>query len=412
MATKPRFALPITLVGEAPRVLIVGGGAVGTRKAATLVDAGCAVTVIAREASPKLTDMDTAGRITLHLREYRPGDGDGFDLVVTATGNRALAESIALDVRARGGLVNCADAPELGNVHLPATLREGSLTVAVSTGGASPGLAARVRDFLRAGISPRLASVFRRDADDSERGTGTVFLVGAGPGDPDLITLAATAALAQADVILYDMLVNPELLRFARRDAIREFVGKTAGGEYTPQAEINQRLYAHAVAGRTVVRLKGGDPFLFGRGSEEWRFLAERGVRVECVSGVSSAFAAITAAGYPLTERERCDSVFVTTGHRSVSPGTRLVPDYDPGVVAIVLMASKSLAEVLAAFREHGWSDATPTVMISRATLPDQRHVASTLGDIADASRAAQLATPALLAVGDALDAPIVNPRP
>ncbi|MCC6159361.1 MAG: uroporphyrinogen-III C-methyltransferase [Deltaproteobacteria bacterium] len=410
--TPPRNTLPITLVGESLRVLVVGGGAVGTRKTETLLEAGCTVSVIAREAPARVIELASAHRIALHVREYRHGDAGGFDLVVSATGDRDLATSIADEVRARGGLFNCADAPELGNVHLPAVFREGSVSVAVSTGGDSPGLATRVRDFLRASISPRLVEAVWRGADVSSEGPGTVFLVGAGPGDPDLITLAAISALARADVILYDMLVNPELLRFARREAIREFVGKSAGGEYTPQAEINERLYAHAVAGRTVVRLKGGDPFLFGRGSEEWRYLAERGVPVECVNGVSSAFAAITAAGYPLTERERCDSVFVTTGHRSVSPGTRLVPDYDPGVVAIVLMASKSLAEVLAAFREHGWSDATPAVMISRATLPDQRHVASTLGEVAEASRTAQLATPALLAVGDALDAPIVSPRP
>lgn len=410
--SRPRITLPITLMGESLRVLVVGGGAVGTRKTETLLESGCTVTVVAREASARLTELAGAGRINLRMRHYLTGDADGFDFVVTATGDRALAATIAGEVRARGGIVNCADAPELGNVHLPAVFREGAVSVAVSTGGETPGLAVRIRDFLRAIFVRSIRGAFQNGHGVSAASPGTVLLVGAGPGDPDLITLAGTAALALADVVLYDMLVNPDLLRFARRDTILEFVGKTAGGEYTPQREINERLLAHALDGRTVVRLKGGDPFLFGRGSEEWRYLVERGIRVECVNGVSSAFAAITAAGYALTERERCDSVFVTTGHRSVSPGTRLVPDYDPGVVAIVLMASKSLAEVLAAFRTHGWSDETPALMISRATLPDQQHVASTLCGIAEASRAASLATPALLAVGDALDAPIIRPRP
>ncbi len=409
--TKPAVTLPLTWVGDAPRVLVVGGGSVGTRKALTLLDAGCSPVVIAREASPQLIGLAAEKRIDLRVREFQPGDADDFDLVVTATGDRDLARVIADDVRARRGLINCADAPELGNVQFPAAFRDGPLTVAVSTGGEQPGVAARVRDFVRASIPANLASDLARAADKSKRGPGMVILAGAGPGETDLITLAAARSLARADVILYDMLVNPDLLRFARADALREFVGKTAGGEYTPQREINERLHAHAIEGRTVVRLKGGDPFLFGRGSEEWRYLTERGVAVECVNGVSSAFAAITAAGYALTERERCDSVFVTTGHRSVSPGTRLVPDYDPGIVAIVLMASKSLAEVLAAFRAHGWSDETPAVMIARATLPDQRHVASNLGGIAEAISSARLATPALLAVGDALDAPILTRR-
>jgi uroporphyrin-III C-methyltransferase/precorrin-2 dehydrogenase/sirohydrochlorin ferrochelatase/uroporphyrin-III C-methyltransferase len=238
-------------------------------------------------------------------------------------------------------------------------------------------------------------------------GPGPVILVGAGPGDPELATLAAAAALARADVVLYDMLVNPRLLEWAPQDAEREFVGKRGGGEYTPQHEINASLRRHALAGRTVVRLKGGDPFLFGRGSEEWRYLTDHGFAVECVNGVSSAFAALTAAGYALTERERCDAVFVTTGARSVSPGSRLIPDHDPGLIVIVLMSSKSLTDVLAGFEPKGWPAETPAVVISRATLPDQRTHAATLstlmGDLADDP----LPTPSLLAVGNALDRPI-----
>lgn len=445
--------LPLMFVGPSRRCLVVGGGSIALEKIQRLLEAEVRPDIIATAASPALVELANEHGLSLTLRAYVPGDCANYELTVVAVGgDHALAKTIYGEVHARGALITCADFPELCNVFFAATHHDGDLTVAVSTNGASAAYATMIRDRLRSALPRRSAVALERLRDLKERlkaqggkdntasrrrrflaqlvrrdgglrltnggfdearlvrdyasgapPAGEVILIGAGPGNPKFFTLGGAEALSRADVVLYDALVNPVLLDYARPDAELEFVGKRAGGDYLPQEQINERLLFHARAGKVVARLKGGDPFVFARGTEEWRALTAAGIEVTHVSGVSSATSALAAAGYPLTERGHCDAVFITTGRRAIEPGSRVVPPYDPGVVAVCLMASKSIEKVRQSFFDKGWSADTPVVMVSHATLPTQESFEATLGTICEEIERRAPPTPALFAIGDVL---------
>ncbi|MFB6139388.1 MAG: uroporphyrinogen-III C-methyltransferase [Halosimplex sp.] len=233
--------------------------------------------------------------------------------------------------------------------------------------------------------------------------TGTVYLVGSGPGDPDLLTVGARRLLDEADVVLHDKLPGPEIIELIPAEK-REDVGKRAGGERTSQSAINDRLVELAREGKTVVRLKGGDPFVFGRGGEEAAYLAEREVPFEVVPGVTSAIAGPAVAGIPATHREYASSVSFVTGHEDPTKEDSAV-DWAAlaatGGTIVVLMGVGRLPEYTAALREAGMDPDTPVALVERATWPDQRVATGTLDTIVDARDAAGISPPAVTVVGD-----------
>src|SRR3984957_11222785 len=348
------------------KVLVVGGGLVALRKVDLLERAGALVTVVAPRVVPDIERRAAAGRTPLAIREFLPDDLNGARLAVAATSRRALNRWIASLAEARSIPVNVVDDREASRVIVPALIDRDPVLIAVSSGGASPVLARRLRERLEALIptrTGRLASwlaelravsrrrlarpdarrryfetlvdgpAARRFIEGDESGArrlaqqllassaaagpavGEVTLVGAGPGDPELLTLKALRALQDADVILHDRLVAGAVLDFARRDAERICVGKSAGGAGATQAKINELLIEHARRGRRVVRLKGGDPFIFGRGGEELEALARAGIGFSVVPGISAANGCAAYAGIPLTHREHANSVSFVTGH-------------------------------------------------------------------------------------------------
>jgi uroporphyrin-III C-methyltransferase/precorrin-2 dehydrogenase/sirohydrochlorin ferrochelatase len=437
----------------AQKVLIVGAGEVALRKLALLTRSGANVTVVAPQMLPEFGEQAAAGKITAVAREFVPGDLDGARLVIVATARRAVNRWIAALSEARGIPVNVVDDREASRFIVPALIDRDPVLVAISTGGASPVLARRLRERLEALIPKRFgelalwlralrrAARWRlRDTDarrrffehivdgaaarrfvagdthgaeslaqqllartsSSPRESGEVTLVGAGPGDPELLTLKALRALQDADVILHDRLVPRAVLDMARRDASRISVGKAAGGVGSTQAEINALLIEHALQGKRVVRLKGGDPFIFGRGGEELEALQKAHIRFSVIPGITAAAGCAAYAGIPLTHRDHAHSVTFVTGHED---GDGREPDYQalakPGITAVFYMGLARVGHIAARLVQHGAPEALPAALIAQGTLENQRVITGTLATIAAAAARAGLESPALLVVGE-----------
>jgi uroporphyrin-III C-methyltransferase / precorrin-2 dehydrogenase / sirohydrochlorin ferrochelatase len=437
----------------AQKVLIVGGGEVALRKLALLERSGAKVTVVAPEVLPALSERAAAGKIRAVLREFVPQDLDGARLVIVATSRRAVNRWIAALSEARGIPVNVVDDREASRFIVPAIIDRDPVLVAISTGGSSPVLARRLRERLEALIPKRfgeLASWLQalrraarwrlRDTDarrryfehivdgaaarrfvqgdrhgaeslaqqllartaSSPRESGEVTLVGAGPGDPELLTLKALRALQDADVILHDRLVPRAVLDMARRDARQICVGKAAGNIGSTQAEINALLIEHASLGKRVVRLKGGDPFIFGRGGEELEALQKARIRFSVIPGITAAAGCAAYAGIPLTHRDHAHSVTFVTGHEN---GDGHEPDYQalakPGITAVFYMGLARVEHIAARLVQHGAPDTLPAALIAQGTLENQRVITGTLATIAAAAAPAGLQSPALLVVGE-----------
>jgi uroporphyrin-III C-methyltransferase / precorrin-2 dehydrogenase / sirohydrochlorin ferrochelatase len=436
----------------AQKVLIVGGGEVALRKLALLTRSGAKVTVVAPQMLPEFSEQAADGKIRVVLREFVADDLDGARLVIVATARRAVNRWIAALSEARGIPVNVVDDREASRFIVPALIDRDPVLVAISTGGASPVLARRLRERLEALIPKRFgelalwlqalrrAARWRlRDTDarrryfehivdgaaarrfvagdthgaeslaqqllartsSSPRDSGEVTLVGAGPGDPELLTLKALRALQDADVILHDRLVPRAVLDMARRDASRICVGKAAGGVGSTQEEINALLIEHASQGKRVVRLKGGDPFIFGRGGEELEALQRAHIRFSVIPGITAASGCAAYAGIPLTHRDHAHSVTFITGHED-SDGRE--PDYQalakPGITAVFYMGLARVEHIAARLVQHGAPEALPAALIAQGTLENQRVITGTLATIAAAAARAGLESPALLVVG------------
>jgi len=436
----------------AQKVLIVGGGEVALRKLALLTRSGAKVTVVAPKMLPEFSEQAAAGKITAVSREFVPDDLDGARLVIVATARRAVNRWIAALSEARGIPVNVVDDREASRFIVPALIDRDPVLVAISTGGASPVLARRLRERLEALIPKRFgelalwlqalrraarwrlrdtdvrrryfehivdgAAARRFVAGDTHgaeslaqqllartstlpRESGEVTLVGAGPGDPELLTLKALRALQDADVILHDRLVPRAVLDMARRDASRICVGKAAGGVGSTQAEINALLIEHALQGKRVVRLKGGDPFIFGRGGEELEALQRAHIRFSVIPGITAAAGCAAYAGIPLTHRDHAHSVTFVTGHED---GDGREPDYQalarPGVTAVFYMGLARVGHIAARLVQHGAPEALPAALIAQGTLENQRVITGTLATIASDAARAGLESPALLVVG------------
>ncbi len=434
-------------------VLVVGGGEVALRKVSLLRRAGASITVVAPQIAAPLEQLAATGTLTLVRREFVPDDLSAARLVIVATPRRALNRWIAAQCEARAIPVNVVDDREASRVIVPAIVDRDPVLVAISSGGASPVLARRWRERLEAFVPKRigelalwleeLRAVSRRrlrgtDArrryfeslvdgaaaqrfvDGDERGArrlalkllasteaaprapGHVSLVGAGPGDPELLTLKALRTLQDADIILHDRLVPAAVLDFARRDATRICVGKGPRGAGVTQDSINSLMIEHARQGRRVVRLKGGDPFIFGRGGEELQALAQAGISFSVVPGISAANGCAAYAGIPLTHRDYAHSVSFVTGHGDADDNE---PDWRglaaDRVTAVFYMGLARLDHIVAKLIEHGAPPERPAALVSQGTTAAQSVVTASLTAIGGAAAAARVSSPALLIVGE-----------
>lgn len=442
--------LPLCLKIAGEPVLLVGGEAVATRKARLLLRAGACLTVVAPSLCDELRDLLDAHGGTWECREYRAEDVRGARLAVAATGQHAVNAQVAHDSRAASLPVNVVDAPELCSAIIPSIIDRDPLLIAISSSGRSPVLARILRrriealvpasygrlaafagamrervkaalpadtprrlfweqalegalaEQVMAGREERAAAMLdERLADTRALYTGEVYLVGAGPGDPDLLTFKAVRLLQSADVVLYDRLVNPVIVDLARRDAERIYVGKRRADHTMPQPEINRLLVELAEQGKRVVRLKGGDPFIFGRGGEEIELLAQRRIPFQVVPGITAANGAACYAGIPLTHRDHAQSVRFVAGYLK---GDSVEHDWtrfgSTTETLVFYMGLVGLPEICGQLLAHGRAPDTPAALVGRATLLEQQVLVGTLSTLPSMVEERQPRAPTLLIIG------------
>jgi uroporphyrin-III C-methyltransferase/precorrin-2 dehydrogenase/sirohydrochlorin ferrochelatase len=386
--------LPILLDLSGRQVVIVGGGAVAVRRAATFAAAAADVVVIAPTISPELAELE----VTVYQRAYRNGDIAHAWLVVTATDNDAVNAQVADEAAANRVFCVRADDASAGSARVPAIHANGELTVSVNAGD-DPRRAVELRNLIAAALDTGTLT-----SRPIRRGrTGSVALVGGGPGDPELITVRGKRLLFDADVVVTDRLAPRALLGLLDESVEIIDCGKSAHRHNLTQDEINAVIVDRALAGNRVVRLKGGDPFVFGRGGEEAAACIAAGVPVQVVPGITSAVAAPAAAGIPVTHRGLAADFAVVSGHRD--PGRAEAgwnwPDLAVGPATLVLlMGMDTLDGIAKELIEHGRPADTPAAAVHRATLPGQRVVRSTLSELAAEVRAAGVGAPSVVIIG------------
>jgi uroporphyrin-III C-methyltransferase / precorrin-2 dehydrogenase / sirohydrochlorin ferrochelatase len=432
--------------------LLVGGGEAAARRLRLLQKAGARVTIVAPRVGDEIAAAIDAGKIAAVRRGFVSGDVNGQAIVFAATGLPAVDERVAEAARTAGVPVNVADHAGLSSFIVPAIVERDPVVIGISTGGAAPVLASRLREAIERLLPSRLgrladfADSFRTAvkatvpnaaarlrfwdrlfdgpvADQvlagNDRGArekmltlvngraaaepprGGVAIVGAGPGDPDLLTLRALRLIQRADVVIYDKLVGPGVLDLARRDAERIYVGKSKGDHSKSQDEINALIAGQAQAGRRVVRLKGGDPFIFGRGGEELEYLRARGISAEVVPGITAALGCAAVAGIPLTHRDHAQAVTFATGQ-----GKDGEPELDWATLArlqqtlVIYMGVGAAGRIAARLIDHGLDPATPVAVIENGTLPTQKALYGRLSGLNWLVRHGDIAGPALIIIG------------
>ncbi|MCY1388866.1 Siroheme synthase [compost metagenome] len=443
--------LPLFHNLQGRQVLVVGGGEVALRKARLLADAGARLRVVAPEIDTQLLEMVEQGGGESLLRGYQEADLDGCVLVIAASDDQQLNAGISAQCQARGIPVNVVDAPKLCSVIFPAIVDRSPLIVAVSSAGDAPVLARLIRAKIETWIPAAygqlagLAKKFRdqvktlfpdvqqrrvfweevfqgpvaermlagqgaeaerllaeRVAGGAPKALGEVYLVGAGPGDPDLLTFRALRLMQQADVVLYDRLVAAPIIELCRRDAERIYVGKRRANHAVPQDEINRLLIEQARQGKRVLRLKGGDPFIFGRGGEEIEELAANGIPFQVVPGITAASGCSTYAGIPLTHRDYAQSVRFVTGH--LKDGSCDLPWGDlvaPGQTLVFYMGLVGLPVICEQLVKHGRAAETPAALVQQGTTCHQRVFTGTLANLPQLVAEHEVHAPTLVIVGE-----------
>ncbi|MFI7645695.1 uroporphyrinogen-III C-methyltransferase [Micromonospora sp. NPDC049460] len=402
------YPLGLRLAGR--RVVVVGGGTVATRRVPALLDAGADVFLVAPELTPALRSHVDAGRLHWVPRRFAPDDLDGAWLVQVAVDDPLAAASVSAAAAERRIFCVRADDRAAATAWTPAVTRHGPVTVAV-LGGGDPRRAMAVREAIRDLLDVRKGPLLTPAVEEGTlpyTRAGRVALVGAGPGDPELITVKGWRLLTEADVVVADRLVPGLLLDELRADVELVDASKIPYGPSRAQEEINRILVDRALAGKFVVRLKGGDPYVFGRGGEELLACAAAGVPVTVVPGVTSSVAAPAAAGIPVTHRAVAHEFTVVSGHVAPdSPASLVRWDALAGLrgTLVVLMGLKNLAAITATLVAHGRPAETPAAVVQEATTGSQRVLRSTLADVAADAVAANLRPPAVVVIGNVVDA-------
>ena len=453
---------PIFVSVERKPPLVTGGGELAAIKARLLLKRAEIIDVAAEEFVPELADLERAGRIAVLPAQPGVDQIRGRPLVIAATDDDAEDARVAAIARALGVPVNVPDKPALCSFVMPAIVDRGEVTVAIGTEGTSPVLAQRLRAWLERELHPRLDALARlagdfRDAvaeklpagrprrkfwervfdgaaseaalageeDEARRlvyeaieaavkaetTEGCVLLVGAGPGDPELLTLKAVRALKVADVILYDRLAGTSVLEHARREVELIPVGKAKGEHSVSQGKIQELMIERARAGQTVVRLKGGDPLVFGRAGEEIAALRNAGIEVEIIPGITAGLAAAASLQIPLTHRDISHSVTLVSGHEAGSDE----PSFEHLDLAalgngestlLVYMGASTAGLIARRLLDAGWKPACPVIAVENASRDTERRVAITLAELAAAPERLQLQSPAIVIFGEVAGLP------
>ena len=444
--------LPVFLAVQKKPCLVVGGGEVAARKTDMLRRAGADVTVVSPELVPALTDLHKRGEIRHVASRFSAELLDGKTVVIAATDDEAVNRQVAEAAAMRNIPVNVVDRPALCTFVFPSIIDRSPIVVAISSAGASPVLARHLRAKLETiipasyGKVAELARHFRNkvkekfrttddrrrfwekvlegpiaefiytgrekqaeielqkvlDSETGEPGQGEVYLVGGGPGDPDLLTFRALRLMQQADVVVYDRLVSKEVLELVRRDAEKIYVGKERDNHAVPQEGINDMLVRLAKEGKRVLRLKGGDPFIFGRGGEEIETLAAEGIPFQVVPGITAAAGCASYSGIPLTHRDYSQSVVFVTGH--LKDGTvdlNWKALSQPNQTIVFYMGLHGIPDICKGLTGHGLPATTPVALVQQGTTLNQRVYIGTLDTLPDLVQRENIKPPTLIIVGE-----------
>lgn len=442
--------LPLFHNLQGRRCVMVGGGSVALRKLRQLLDSGATVELIAPEINAAIQQLSTKHSLNLHQRKFKNEDLDAAVLVIAATNNKQLNKQVSEQAQKLNIPVNVVDQPKLCTVIFPSVVDRSPIQIAISSGGTAPVLARILRTRLEAlvpagyGKLAKLAGKFRprvkeKIPDSNSRkafwedvfsgeiaelvfseklgaaesrlqqkidephtaSLGEVYLVGGGPGDPDLLTFRALRLMQQADIVLYDRLVSKEVLALVRRDAELMYVGKTAGDHPVSQDNINEKLVEFAKQGNRVLRLKGGDPFIFGRGGEEIAHLADNGVPFQVVPGITAASGCACYAGIPLTHRDHAQSVRFITGHQKDNAfdlnWSELIA---PNQTLVFYMGLNGLETICKQLMLHGMAPTTPAALIEKGTTAWQRVFIGDINTLPEKVRVGEAKAPTLIIVG------------
>jgi len=444
--------LPIFLNLHDQPCLVVGGGSTATRKVELLLQAHAKVTLVAPKLTSLLRQWVEEGRITYRAGHFVLDDLKRCCLVIAATDDKKINQTVSEWAKARFIPVNVVDQPKLCSFIMPSIVDRSPVQIAVSTGGASPVLARLLRGRLeslipatygqlaevvanfRDEVKQRFSQKQRRgfwetvlqgpiaemilsghkqtatkalkklidEKNTSPKKYGEVYLVGGGPGDPDLLTFRALRLMQQADVVVYDRLVSPEVLALVRRDAEKIYAGKKPDHHTLPQWEINQLLSRLAKEGKRVLRLKGGDPFMFGRGGEEIETLMEEGISFQVVPGITAALGTAAYAGIPLTHRDYVQSCVFVTGHlKDGSMDLNWQMLAQPKQTVVVYMGLRGISIFCQKLIEYGLPSETPAALVQKATTEDQRVLIGTLATLPQRVESAQIKLHSLIIVGE-----------
>ena len=455
-------SLPIFMKIKGARCVVVGGGEVALRKVTMLLKADAAVEIVSPTLCEALADLVQSGVIHHLQTTFDQSHLNGATLVIAATDDEVINAQISEAAKASNIPVNVVDAPALCTFTMPSIVDRSPVVIAISSNGAAPVLARLIRAKIETmvpasyGRLAKLAGAFREavkakfattqarrifweqtfqgpiaelvfsgqeeaakqalenalDANDTAQPTGEVYLVGGGPGDPDLLTFRALRLMQQCDVCVYDKLVSKEVMELVRRDAELMYVGKARDQHTLPQDEINQLLVRLAKQGKRVLRLKGGDPFIFGRGGEEIETLMENDVPFQVVPGITAANGVSTYAGIPLTHRDYAQSCLFTTGHlkpkdvenKDGQNEHTVALDWPalvrPNQTVVIYMGLVGLDQICAQLIKHGLDASTPAAVVQQGTTPKQRVVVGDLSNLAAKVAAAELKPPCLIIIG------------
>ncbi len=444
--------LPLFLNIRNKKCVVIGGGEVAHRKASLLLRAGGDLHIVSETVSAEVQHLCDEHEASITLTAFSPAVIEGASLVIAATDDRSVNATVSEAATAAGILVNVVDQPDLCSFIMPAIVDRSPIVVAVSSGGASPVLTRQLKEMNEVMIPGRIAElgdllqryrpqvkktlssfsqrarfweaiidseipelVYSGEAQraeqllqerlashDSSKHMGEVYLVGAGPGDPDLLTLRALRLMHKADVVLYDRLVSAAILQKVRPDAERIHVGKQRSNHTVPQSRINEMLVELAKEGKRVLRLKGGDPFIFGRGGEELSELTRHQVPFQVVPGITAASGCAAYAGIPLTHRDHAQSVQFLPGHLKDGtldlPWESLLNSQQTLVFYMGLVGLTTICDELIA---HGKDAATPAAIVQQGTTANQKVVIGTLSSLASLAEEAQLQAPTLIIIGN-----------
>jgi uroporphyrin-III C-methyltransferase/precorrin-2 dehydrogenase/sirohydrochlorin ferrochelatase len=446
--------LPLFFNLKNSHCLVVGGGEIASRKTALLLQSGAKVTIISPKLGRSLQELADSQKISHQNKPFEATDLSGYKLVISATDDRAVNQFVSEAADKLNIPVNVVDNPDLCSFIFPSIVDRSPVIAAISTGGRSPVLArilrgkiesiipaafgrlAMLSDKFRPAVKQRFDDIYQRRtfwekvlqgpiaervfagqekeaeallqaalaAGESEPHCGEVYLVGGGPGDPDLLTFKALRLMQQADVVLHDRLISPEILNLVRRDAERIYVGKKRSHHHVAQEDINALLVKLAREGKRVVRLKGGDPFIFGRGGEEVETLMEEGIPFQVVPGITAASGCAAYAGIPLTHRDHAQSCqFVTGNLKNGSVNLDWEKLALPNQTTVIYMGLAGLPHICESLIKHGRSPDLPAALIQQGTTRHQRVFTGTLATLPDIINQEEIKPPTLIVIGSVI---------